>query len=302
MTEDAHPMTPVSAARLIRVLALLALAAPALAEEDTREGGLTGTGIYGYTTEKGRLVVNGLRIAHEGAMMMTDPIGAISPDALDVGNVVALHVNPTDTDWTATYIERIYATIGPIQTVAGNRVTVMGTEVVVPDADLATLNPGDWVAVSGFWNENGISSKRVDKVPAQEFAHMTGTYFAYSPDGIPRFGTSELVGLAMDDLVQGAVVSVTGRPIANGMQVVSQSEGLFADNVRYILAKGYLSRPKDDGFYTLIGSGLIAFDEDTETPMPVTPVVTCGFDGYLFEPDIAGMSEADRAHLRRLGC
>jgi hypothetical protein len=295
-------MTPFSPTCLIRILALLAIAIPALAEEDTREGGLTGTGIYGYTTQKGQLVVNGLRIAHEGAMMIADPIGAITLDALDVGNVVALHVNPTETDWTASYIERIYATIGPIQTIAGNRVTIMGTEVVVPDADLATLKPGDWVAVSGFWNENGISSKRIDKVEPQELAHMTGTYFAYSPDGIPRFGTSELVGLAMDDLAQGAVVSVTGHPIATGMQVVSQSEGLFEDNVRYILAKGYLSSPKDDGFYTLIGSGLIAFDADTETPMPVTPVVTCGFDGFLFEPDIAGLSEADRAHLRRLGC
>jgi hypothetical protein len=36
--------------------------------------------------------------------------------------------------------------------------------------------------------------------------------------------------------------------------------------------------------------------------MPVTLVVTCGFEGFLLKPGIAELSEEDRAHLGRPGC
>lgn len=288
--------------RLATVLALLAMPLSVTAQDDTVEGGLTGTGIYGPIAESVAFTVNGQNVRTSGNMDVTDPIGRASERDLNAGNIVAVQVDASGAELSAISIRRIFAIVGPIQAIFDEGVTIMGTDIPMPDVQATSLQPGDWVAVSGFWRETDVAATRIDRLAPQEFAQMTSTYFAPLAGEVPTFGTSQLFGLQIDDLRQGAVLSVVGHPRTDGIDIVQQSVGLFDENVGYVSTQGYLSVPKADGFYTVIGSGLIAYNEDLQMSIPARPVVSCGVDGILFSPQTTGVSDADRIGLMRLGC
>lgn len=295
-------MTHALPLRVLALLAAFAFSLPAVSQEDDHEGGLTGTGIYGVVVEKEPLVVNGQTIKALGAAITADPIGMASAQDIEAGNVVALHVNPSASGIDAVSVQRVFALIGPIQAISDDELTIMGTDIAISQAEMPAYQSGDWVAVSGFWRETDLLATRVDAVAPQAFAQMTGTYFNPAKGQMPHFGASQLFGLNTNELEQGTVLTVTGNPTATGMDVVGQRVGLFDQTVRVVSAQGYLSRPKADGFYTLLGSGLIAFNGNPPMTVSADPVVFCGVQGLLFKPDVTSTSDTDRAMLDLLGC
>lgn len=288
--------------RLVSLLAALAMVLPVAAQEDTKEGGLTGTGIYGVIATAEPFVVNGRTVSISDAVIVADAVGLASTQDLQAGNVVALRVDTSASVIDAVSVQRIFAMIGPVQAMSDDHLTIMGTDITVSDIHTTATQPGDWVAVSGFWQETDLIATRIDSIAPQEFARMTGTYFTPADGEGPSFGTSQLFGLSTDDLDQGSVLNVLGHPSREGIQVVAHSVGLFDEDVGYVLAQGYLSRPKADGFYTLIGSGLIAFSDDQDMPASTRLVLSCGIEGILFKPDLMDVSNTDGANLMRLGC
>lgn len=302
MTKEVRRITHALTLRLATILVLLGMPLSVTAQDDAEEGGLTGTGIYGPIAESVAFTVNGQTVQTSGQMDITDAIGRTSEQDLNAGNIVAVQVDASGAELSAISIRRIFAMIGPVQAISEEGLTIMGTDIPTSDIRATSLQPGDWVAVSGFWRETDVAATRIDGLAPQEFAQMTSTYFPPDAGEIPSFGTSQLSGLQIDALSQGAVLSVVGHPSAEGIEVVQQFEGLFDENVRYVSTQGYLSTPKADGFYTVIGSGLIAFNEDLEMPVPAKPVLSCGIDGILIGPVTTGISDADRVSLLRMGC
>lgn len=298
-----------AAARLMACLFLAAaIALPGFAQDpDEREGGIIGTGItytgiVGVVSALGSIWVNGQHIRFDPALPVEDGISVHSAADIRPGHTVAVVATPDDQDWRARHIRQVLPLVGPVSVVDGARLEILGTTVRT-EGPVTGVSPGDWIAVSGLWRENEIEASRLERfADARTGAQITGTYLGADAQGSIRIGETELLGLAPQHLEPGDVVRAFGTAEPQGLRVERLEKGLFTQPVTLVQAEGYVSPPRPDGLYTVLGSGLVSYTDQPDAMDTTTKAISCGIEG----PMVAGTRPDEPGTIRqlavRLGC
>lgn len=279
---------------LAAMLALCPVLASAQDEED-REGGIIGTGIVGTITHLGSIYVNGQHITFAPDLAVEDALQPLRADQLVPGQVVSVLVRPETESWQAVQIRQILALTGPVHGVTENGFTVMGTEVI---HDGQPPVPGDQVAVSGLWQGDRVIASHIALLPDDHStARITGTWL-----GGDYIGGTQITGIQPQHLSPGDTVTVSGRATAEGIHAERLEGGVFRNPVMIVQAEGYLSLPRPDGLYTLLGSGMVSYTDVPDMIDPMQHQVSCGTGDQLGTRFIAANDIAVRDILNRLGC
>ncbi len=225
---------------------LILLGLPALAQSDDSEGGILGTGIaqvgvFGVVTGLGSIYVNGLHITYAPDMQVRTPFGATPAQAIEVGDTLAIAVRQASGGgYEAAEILAAPALVGPV---------TGGTVLGVPVGNYAD---GQWVQVSGLWQDSGLDITRVQPVTPQEFAFVQGDY---------RVETGQVGGVGL-----GGFVPLHARPFDTlrvwlhpSGGVAKVQTGLFGAGIQVMLVEGYLSDARITGEYTIRGAGVVAY-------------------------------------------
>ncbi len=294
-------MIRISTALLALVVStLLTPFAAAEQHEETREGGVTGTGIVGTITALGSYVVNGQRITYDPDLEISSTLGMRSPVDLVPGHNIAAAVEWVDDAWRASEIAQVHAIVGPVTEATKSSITVLGSTVLLPEGANA-FSQGDWVAVSGHWVGDDVAATKVELIEPREEASLTGSYMAPIDGAELTVGKSRLDGANMTHAKNGDVIRVFGRPLSDGLAVSSISLGHFDQPVGAVLVEGYMSAPDPNGFYTILGTGLSAFTSQPEMVNTAMKDLHCGVgSGLLQSVDVSEPGIAQ--DLNRLGC
>jgi hypothetical protein len=228
--------------------------------------GIGGTGIVGVITGFGSVFVNGLEVAYTPNTPLTVD-GLSEPDAaLRIGQLATI-VASDDHGLHADSIDVRHEVSGPVTSVTdggpdGSTLVVAGQRVSMGGATEGsrTVRPGDWVAVSGLRQPDGvIAASRID-------ARMPG------PVLVRGAATPEAGGWRIGDLslqpngasaAPGANITVRGT-MADGRLAVATADpdilssdpaAFFGGRVRRIVIESYVSAA--DG-HVRLGRGLFA--------------------------------------------
>lgn len=124
-------------------------------------------------SQAGTVEVNGFSIDTPPETALTigpNPVGQLENARIPVGTVVEIAAERQAGRLVAREVDAIFALQGPVQRVDPGlgRLTVMNTEVVlepgavVPPGGLASIRPGQRVAVSGIWRDEALIASRID--------------------------------------------------------------------------------------------------------------------------------------------
>lgn len=130
--------------------------------------GIVGTGIVGTVTSVGRVCVNGFEVALDGGTALEIDGGAATPDALRVGQVVAIATDASagPARLRAARLAVRHVVTGEVEQVAGDMARIAGQAVALPAGFTAVVRPGARVAVSGLRRLDGvIVASRLDPRP-----------------------------------------------------------------------------------------------------------------------------------------
>lgn len=274
---------------------------PAVAGEkdDLREGGLTGTGIVGEITDLGSIIVQGHRITFEPSLTTQSALGDKPADQLLPGDVVAVALKRQAQAWHAEEISEIYPLVGPIEAVSKDTIAVLGVEVSL-QTEAKTARVGNWIAVSGFWENERVIATRIQEIAPLEHAIVQGSFAKPDGNASVSVGGIALPNLAVEHAREGDVLRVSIDIAGEQWRVISIDHGLFSTPVALVLAEGYFSDVAPSGHYTISGSGLSSYLEIQGRDMTSERVSLCGIDGQLLDgdSDLGNASEL----LNALGC
>ncbi len=273
--------------------ALIVLTA-AQAEDNEREGGLSGTGIVGEITSLGSIVVNGQHIALNSDLPVASALGPRLANTLAPGDIVAVAVALSETGWTATAIMQKHTLVGPVSHSSEGSFSVLGVPVTWSEP----ATPGTWVAISGFWTPDGIKATRVQEIDQRDTVSLHGSYRAASNGSKAMVGTVALNVAPLQHANEGDVIRVTGVLEGDNLVVTDIYNGLFEHPVALVLAEGYLTSVAPSGHYTVAGSGLSAYTDNQQSIMTNERISVCGFEGRLKVPDASEFAH----QIERLGC
>jgi hypothetical protein len=241
--------------------------APAGAPEIS-DRGIGGTGIVGVITGFGSVIVNGLEIAYAPSTPLTVDGVSDTGEALRVGQLATIVAND-DHGLQAVSIGVRHEVSGPVTSVStdgapgGQMLIVAGQRVAIGNGTdgLRTVHPGDWVAVSGLRQPDGIiAASRIDQ-------RMPGPVLVRGP-AMPSAG-----GWRIGDLSVRPPVSTTFTPgesitargsIMNGILSVttaspdvlsSNPAAFFGNHVQRMVIETYVSAA--DG-HVRLGRGFLA--------------------------------------------
>lgn len=192
----------------------------------------------GVITAFGSVFVNGVEYETDSSEIESDDNVATEGD-LRVGQIVTIKgsVNPDGVTGTADSIKYNDRVEGPIASINGNTLVVLGQTIIITDGtvfddsvstqSLAGLNPGDVIEVSGFLNGNG---------------EVVATYVESNAAG----GEFELVGIVTNldtgdstfdignqtiEFSNAVFEDFDGAQLADGDQVEVKGSTLDANNV-----------------------------------------------------------------------
>lgn len=281
---------------LVAIGLAVLVASTALAGDDKdREGGLTGTGIVGEVTALGSIIVNDQRITFAPNMTVANRVAPKTAGALVPGDVVAVAVVPGNEGWTAEAISQLHPLIGPVSSVADNRFTVLGVDVLWRGAVPKT---GDWVAISGFWARGDVIATGVETLAAQAVFSIQGSYRPSEDGKASMVGSVKLNIEPLRNANEGDAITVSGVLNGDRFSVTDVHLGLFEKPVGLVLAEGYLTDVAPSGHYTVAGSGLSAYTDNRQTAMTPERIRVCGRNGQMTPPQDRETGVA----LDRLGC
>ncbi|MDA8747793.1 DUF5666 domain-containing protein [Litoreibacter sp.] len=270
-----------------------AVASAQTQQDDTpREGGMTGTGIVALVSARGTIDVNGLSITY--------PTELALDQKLQPGDTIAALIEHDTQGWVASSINPILPLVGPVSEQSETSLTIMGTQVLRTDTQLA-ITVGDWVAVSGFWREDGVVATRLRVIAPQPFAQIQGTYQQGETDD-GQIGDSLVLDAARMGVRRGDVIRALGTPTESGIAVRSFEAAPFKTPIRTVLTQGYLSVPDDGGNYSVLGAGFTSRTERPEMIDPQAFVTFCGVDGKLLVPELKIEDARDTEILSLLRC
>jgi len=229
--------------------------------------GIGGTGVVGVITSFGSIIVNGLEIAYVPSTPLTVDGVPDTGTALRVGQLTAI-VASDDRGLHAVSIAVRHEVSGPVTSVStdsgpsGQMVIVAGQRVVVGNGTdgLRTLRPGDWVAVSGLRQPDGvIAASRIDqRMPGSVLVRgqampsaggwRIGDLGVRPPQGISVTPGESIT--ARGNIVNGILSATTAGP-----DVLSSNPGaFFGSHVQRMVIETYVSAA--DGHIRL-GHGLL---------------------------------------------
>ncbi|MFA3920600.1 DUF5666 domain-containing protein [Ruegeria hyattellae] len=285
--------------RAIAVTLAIWLCAPAGAQDgEEREGGIIGTGIVGTITQLGSVFVNNLRIEVSDGMQVVGSVPAMTAADLRPGHTVAIITERQDDGWHARHIRKVLPVVGKVTALGDGEIAVLGTRVDL-GGQSTDLRVGDWVAVSGLWQEQRVRASRIERLAGTAHrARLSGTYLGPDPTGNTVIGGSLVSGIDPQHLQPGDLVRVYGQPTPDGIEALRLETGLFDETVGLIQVQGYYSRPQPDGLYTVLGSGLVSYTDRPEMISPDDRVIRCGQQGRLRVEQATGAAETEQvAHL-----
>jgi Domain of unknown function (DUF5666) len=222
--------------------------------------GIGGTGIVGVVTGFGSVFVNGLEVAYTPNTPLTVD-GVSDPDtALRVGQLAAI-VASNDHGLKAVSIDVRHEVSGPVTSVsdgggtgsstlvvAGQRVAIdSGTEGLQGSGGLQTVHPGDWVAVSGLREPDGvIAASRIDQ-RAPGTVLVRGT--AMPGPGGWRIGDLSVQPTSGARLAPEASITARGTMVNGTLSVTtatpdvlsSDPAAFFGGHVRRMVIESYVS-------------------------------------------------------------
>ena len=209
-------------------------------------GGATGTGYvaFGMLSNFGSIFVNGIEFFTDKASITINGVPNRSQSDLRIGMVLSVNgsVDGSGTKGTANTVDYHADALGMVDRafaagdatgsfgVLGQNVATDANTVFSNVIDVAQLQVGDYVEVSGFPSPSGILARRVERKTSMPTVQVKGVISNVASntfmvgdltvdDGIATFKNVPAGGLAA-----GQTVVVVGPPPANGVLVASTVE------------------------------------------------------------------------------
>lgn len=217
--------------------------------------GIGGTGIVGVIQRFGSIYVNGERVTYASDVPVRIDGQAASPKALRIGQLArVVAVRQADGTLLTRNIAIASEVAGPIESVKGNELTVLGQKIVLSDK-VSRLRPGTQVAVYGLRRTDGVVVASLVEPRRVATERVTGLV-ERGPDGL-RIGGLKLKGV--DPLLVGQRVQIEGRASQGAMQAARTRIDDFSDLVgaSRLSVEAYVQRA---GANLQLGSGFVAHD------------------------------------------
>jgi len=313
------------------VIGLLAVLLPACGGGGGNVAGIGGTGITtsGTITGFGSIFVNGIEYQTGGAQITVDGSDGSEVD-LGLGMVVLVTGTVNDDGITGTADSVVFdaEVQGPVgddpfdPTGDGNKLwfTVLGITVEADrtatvfdgGASFATLAQGDYIEVSGFFDQDGVlHATRIEgKGGYQEGVsgiELKGT--AVNAD--PGLKTFELGSFTVDySLLEPGSLQVTGGIVTDGMRVevkgtltgsditptrIEEDDDGFGEDVDRASVEGIVTNYISDGNFRVAG---VQVDASDATRVPVSLVLANGMEVEVEGPIVAGVLQATGVEAR----
>jgi Domain of unknown function (DUF5666) len=228
---------------------------PAIADR-----GIGGTGIVGVITGFGSVFVNGLEVAYTPSTPLTVDGVAETDAAPRVGQVATIVAND-DHGLHAVSIDLRHEVSGPVTSVStdGGTFVVAGQRVAIDSGTdgLQTVHPGDWVAVSGLREPDGvIAASRIDqRMPGTVLVRGTAMLVPGGPiPGGPGPGGWRIGDLSVQppngaSVAPGTDIMVRGTMVNGGLSdttvdpdiLSSDPAAFFGGHVRRMVIESYVS-------------------------------------------------------------
>lgn len=217
--------------------------------------GIGGTGIVGVIQRFGSIYVNGERVTYASDVPVRIDGEAASPKALRIGQLArVVAVRQADGTLVTRNIAIASEVAGPIESVKGNELTVLGQKIVANDKE-SKLRTGTQVAVYGLRRTDGVVVASLVEPRRVAIERVTGLV-ERGPDGL-RVGGLKLKGV--DPLLVGQRVQIEGGASQGAMQAARTRIDDFSDLVgaSRLSVEAYVQRA---GANLQLGSGFVARD------------------------------------------
>ncbi|MET4390760.1 hypothetical protein ABIB73_006545 [Bradyrhizobium sp. F1.4.3] len=223
--------------------------------------GIGGTGIVGVIQRFGSIFVNGERVTYANDVPVRIDGEAASPKALRIGQLArVVATRQADGTFVTRNIAIASEVSGPIESVKGNELTVLGQKIVASGKE-SKLRAGTQVAVYGLRRTDGVIVASLVE-PRHDAAERVTGLVERGPDGL-RIGGLKVNGV--DPLLVGQRVQIEGSTRQGAMQAARTRIDDFSDLVgaSRLSIEAYVQRA---GSSLQLGSGLIAHDSSRFGP------------------------------------
>lgn len=223
--------------------------------------GIGGTGIVGIIQRFGSIYVNGERVTYASDVPVRIDGEAASPKALRIGQLArVVATRQADGTLVTRNIAIASEVSGPIESVKGNELTVLGQKIVARSKD-SKLRAGAHVAVYGLRRTDGVIVASLVE-PRHAAAERVTGLVERGPEGL-HIGGLKLAGV--DPLLVGQRVQIEGRASQGAMQAARTRIDDFSDLVgaSRLSIEAYVQRA---GSSLQLGSGLVARDSSRFGP------------------------------------
>jgi hypothetical protein len=224
--------------------------------------GIGGTGIVGVIQRFGSIYVNGERVTYASDVPVRIDGVAASQKALRIGQLARVVATRQADGTLVTHNIAIASEVsGPIESVKGNELTVLGQRIVASEKE-SKLRAGTPVAVYGLRRIDGVILASLVEPRREATARVTGLV-ERGPDGL-RIGGLKLNGV--DPLLVGQRVQIEGSASKGAMQAARTRIDDFSDLVgaSRLSIEAYVQRA---GSNLQLGSGLVAHDSSRFGPV-----------------------------------
>lgn len=223
--------------------------------------GIGGTGIVGVIQRFGSIYVNGERVTYPSDVPVRIDGEAASPKALRIGQLArVVATRQADGTLVTRNIAIASEVSGPIESVKGNELTVLGQRIVASSKE-SKLRAGAQVAVYGLRRTDGVIVASLVE-PRKDAAERVTGLVERGPGGL-HIGALKLSGV--DPLLVGQRVQIEGSASQGAMQAARTRIDDFSDLVgaRRLSIEAYVQRA---GSSLQLGSGLVARDSSRFGP------------------------------------
>lgn len=223
--------------------------------------GIGGTGIVGVIQRFGSIYVNGERVTYASDVPVRIDGEAASPKALRIGQLArVVATRQADGTLVTRNIAIASEVAGPIESVKGSELTVLGQKIVASSKE-SKLRTGMQVAVYGLRRTDGVIVASLVAPRTNAAERVTGLV-ERGPDGL-HIGGLKLSGV--DPLLVGQRVQIEGSASQGAMQAARTRIDDFSDLVgaSRLSIEAYVQRA---GSSLRLGSGLVARDSSRFGP------------------------------------
>jgi len=223
--------------------------------------GIGGTGIVGVIQRFGSIYVNGERVTYASDVPVRIDGEAASPKALRIGQLArVVATRQADGTLVTRNIAIASEVTGPIESVKGNELTVLGQKIMAGSKD-SKFRAGTQVAVYGLRRTDGVIVASLVE-PRQGATERVTGLVERGPDGL-HIGGLKLTGV--DPLLAGQRVQIEGSASQGAMQAAHTRIDDFSDLVgaSRLSIEAYVQR---SGSSLRLGSGLVARDSSRFGP------------------------------------